>query len=144
MSTSVRHALSIFSSPSRAADGRFFVSTTATLNLPGDDQIDMFISMTNREFTADVTGSFKVKGNVSIDNVGSASCSASADVHGSLEIGNSSGLDFSGSIGLDGRMRCYVGNTQVASASFDISAEISNKGISGDFPYIGEFGVDWP
>jgi hypothetical protein len=125
-------------------DGRFFLSTTSTMNLPGDGELRFAISMTHLDFTAEVTGSVEVEGSASIDNVGSASCRASADARGSLEIGFSSGLDFAGSISLDGRMRCYVGSTRVASAGFDIGAQIDNQGISGHFPYIGRFKVNWP
>ena len=126
------------------ATGRFFLSTTSTMNLPGASELHLAITMSDREFTAEVEGTLAVGGSATIDNVGSASCRATATARGALEIGYSSGLDFSGSLRLDGRMRCYVGDTRVASASFDVGGEIDNDGIVFDLPFIGKTRVEWP
>jgi hypothetical protein len=125
------------------ANGRFFLSTTSTMNLPGDSELHLTITMSDREFTAEVEGTLAVTGGATIDGFG-AECSTTATARGALEIGYSSGLDFSGSLRLDGRIRCYVAGERVASARFDVGGEIDNDGVTFDLPYIGKKKISWP
>lgn len=44
----------------------------------------------------------------------------------------------SGSLAADGNLKCKVGGTTVASASFDVSGRIDDGKILFKLPYIGE------
>ena len=125
------------------ANGRFFLSTTSRMNLPGDSALQLAITMSDREFTAEVTGQVAVEGGATIDGVG-ATCRASAAARGALEIGYGSGLEFAGSLRLEGRMRCYVAGQRVASARFDVGGEITNDEVVFDLPYIGNVSIRLP
>jgi hypothetical protein len=126
------------------SNGRFSLSTTSTMQLPGSSELHLTIFISEREFLAEIEGNIRVAGGVTIDGVG-AECRSNTTARGALEIGYSSGLDWSGSIRLDGRMRCYAAGVQVASASFDVGGEIDNEGIVVDLPYLGATRVlSWP
>lgn len=124
------------------ANGKFSLSTTSTMNLPGSSELHFTIAISDREFLAEVEGTIAVAGGATIDGVG-AECRSTTTARGALEIGYSSGLEFSGSLRLHGRMRCYAAGVQLASASFDVGGEIDDEGITYDLPFIGKITVEW-
>ena len=126
------------------ANGRFSLSTTSTMNLPGSSELHFTIFMSDREFLAEVEGTIAVVAGATINGVG-AECRSTTTARGAIEIGYSSGLDWSGSLRLDGRLRCYAGGAQIASASFDVGGEIDNEGVVFDLPYVGDKRlIRWP
>ena len=123
--------------------GDFFVSSTSTLTLP-NGELSFNVTFRDTSISADVRGSARWTGSATIDGFG-ASCTARADVSGSLKIGVAgSALVFAGSLDAGGRIRCYVGGQRVASAGFHIGGRINNDEVEFDLPYIGNVSLDLP
>jgi hypothetical protein len=126
------------------ANGQFFFTATGVYETPTNEEFTFHITADNSGVRAEVEASVRWSASVSIDHV-SASCTATADARGTLEIGTAgSGLDFAGSIRLDGRVRCRAGGVRIASAGFDVGGEINDDEIVFDLPFIGNVAIPLP
>ncbi|MGH2806673.1 MAG: Calx-beta domain-containing protein [Actinomycetota bacterium] len=119
------------------SDGRFAVTGGTRLNLPGDGLLEIKLDLTDEAVTADVTGTVEMTGSVRISGV-EAKCTAKGGARGVFSFSYASGLHMSGSLGVDGRVRCYAGGQKVASASFDLSGRIDDGRLIFRLPILGE------
>lgn len=127
------------------SDGRFFARSTSVYTAPTNAELVFDITMQNSGVTAAVEGTAEWTATVSFENIGSATCHATADSRGALELGIDDGdLEFSGSIRYEGRVRCRAGGVTVASAGYDVGGEINQDGIVIDLPFIGDVTVPLP
>lgn len=124
--------------------GHFYATSTSVYTLPVNSQLLFNLTLQDTGISAAVEGSIGWRESVSI-NGAEASCRARGDARGSLEIGSDgSGLDFAGSLRVDGRVRCYVGDTRVASAGFDIGGEITDETVVFHLPIVGNVSIKLP
>lgn len=127
------------------ANGQFFFTAEGVYTTPTNEEFTFHVTADNSGVSAEVAGSVRWSATVSIDNVGSASCTATADARGTLDIDTAGpGLDYAGSLRLEGRVRCRAGGVVVASAGFDIGGEINNDEVVFDLPYIGDVAIPLP
>ena len=125
-------------------NGNFFIRSTSSLTLPVSSSLLFDLTLRDTGIRAEVSGSVGWRVGVSIDGV-EASCRPRGDVTGSLEISSDgSGLDFSGAVGIDGSVKCYVGGARVASASFILGGEITDDKIEFKLPIVGKVAIQWP
>lgn len=125
-------------------NGQFFITTSSTLTLPVSSSLKLQLTLQDTGIRAEVAGSIGWRADVTIEGV-SASCRARGDATGSIEIGSDgSGLDFSGSVSIDGAVGCYVGGRRVARAEFNVSGEITDDHIVFRLPIIGSVKVKLP
>ena len=54
------------------------------------------------------------------------------------------GLEFAGSIGVEGSVECYDGNRRVANVGFHVGGEINDDEIVFDLPLLGEVEIELP
>jgi hypothetical protein len=126
------------------ADGTFFARSSSVYTLPGNAELTFQVTIENSGISAEVDGSVVWKATVPINGV-DAQCKATGDLHAALAIGIEGGdLDFSGSLDVDGRVRCYVGNTRVASAGFDVGGEITEDALRFHLPIVGTVTLKLP
>lgn len=118
------------------SDGTFFVTGGTRVNLPGDGLLLIQIDLHNEGIDAEVSGKVELKGSVKISGA-EAKCTATGGAGGSLSFTYSDRLHMSGSLGVDGSVKCYVGGKKVASASFDLSAQIDDGKLVFKLPIIG-------
>jgi len=122
----------------------FHMTSTSTLTLPGNAELAFTLIFEDSGLHADVMGGVRWNATVPVNSV-DASCRARGDAEGSLDIGwGGSHLDFAGAIGVDGRVRCYVGGQRVASAGFDVSGEFTADKIKFHLPVIGSVTLNLP
>jgi hypothetical protein len=126
------------------ADGRFFLTGTAVYETPTNEDFTFRLTADNSGVRAELEGEVKWSATVSIDGA-SANCTATADARGAVEITtDGSNLDYAGSIGVEGRVRCRAGSVLVASAGFDVGGAINNQEVVFDLPIIGDVKIPLP
>jgi hypothetical protein len=93
---------------------------------------------------AEMAGRVRWSATASVDGV-SASCTATAEVRGTLVIETAgSDLQFSGALGLDGRVVCEAAGVRVGSAGFEVGGEIRRHEVVFDLPYLGKVSIPLP
>lgn len=118
------------------SDGQFAVKGGTRFELPGDGLLHIQIDLDNEGIAADVNGRVELKGSATVAGV-TASCKAGGEAQGLFSFSYSNRLHMSGSLELDGSVKCYVNGRKVASASFDIGGRIDDGKIVFKFPFIG-------
>ncbi|MEA2452904.1 MAG: hypothetical protein QOG04_1614 [Actinomycetota bacterium] len=121
------------------SDGEFSVIGGTSFVSPAAEFV-IELRLDNDGIEADVRGDVEMKGSIEYKGA-SASCKATASARGLLAFSYSNGLHMSGSVGLDGSVKCYVGNNKVASASIDLSGSIDDGKLEFRLPLIGKKSV---
>jgi hypothetical protein len=118
------------------SDGEFTViATTGYVSPAADFKIELRFD--NEGIAADIGGDVVMKGSVGYKGA-TASCTATAGADGRLAFSYTNTLHMSGSVGLDGSVKCYIGGKRVLSASMNgLSGSIDDGKITFRLPYIG-------
>ena len=106
---------------------------------PGGDLTFKF-TIRDEGVSVDVDGTVEWTADVAIGQ-----CTATAGAHGAVEIGwDGNSIDYAGSLGVDGHVRCYALGQKVASAGFDVSGEIDGNVVRYHLPHIGQVSLPLP
>lgn len=119
--------------------GEFSVIGGTSFVSPAADFV-LTLRLDNDGIEADLRGGVEMTGRISYQGA-SASCTAKAQARGLLAFSYSNSLQMSGSVGLDGSVKCYVGDNKVASASIDLSGSIDDGKLEFRLPLIGQKSV---